>query len=168
MADFPLGAALTAILIAAALFLSLRLMVASPKIPQRYQALTNWQALERTGKPNDYLMMDGDAADRPAIRFDQPAAAVAQASRKVLRDMPRTRILSESEDGLRLEAMQRSRLIGFPDFISLRIEPSGEEQSSLSAYSRAHFGYSDMGVNRKRIDALVRDIEQALTGHQTG
>jgi hypothetical protein len=45
----------------------------------------------------------------------------------------------------------RSRLMGFPDAISIRLVPVAEG-TRLEVFSRARFGYSDMGVNAARID----------------
>jgi len=166
--SFPTDAVVTALLVAAAVWLSLRLMVMAPGILRHHAQPMDWSTLERSGKPNDYLLMPGPDADGAPAHFDQPAPALAQALRQTLKQMPRTRILAESQDGLRLEAVQRSLLIGFPDFISLRIEPTtstaGENGAALWCYSRAHFGYSDLGVNKKRVLRLVQTAAEKLRG----
>lgn len=48
----------------------------------------------------------------------------------------------------------RSRLMRFPDYVSIRLTPEtlGEETGTrVQAFSRARFGYSDAGVNRARL-----------------
>ncbi|WP_417587517.1 DUF1499 domain-containing protein [Pararhodobacter oceanensis] len=44
----------------------------------------------------------------------------------------------------------RTRVMGYPDFISIRLQPQGEGTRVL-AFSRSRFGHSDMGVNRARL-----------------
>ena len=48
----------------------------------------------------------------------------------------------------------RSRLMGFPDAISVRLVPVGEG-TRLEIYSRSRFGYSDMGVNAARVERWI-------------
>ncbi|WP_224814495.1 DUF1499 domain-containing protein [Hasllibacter sp. MH4015] len=43
----------------------------------------------------------------------------------------------------------RSRLMGFPDVISVRFSPEGEG-TQVDIFSRSIYGYSDMGVNTAR------------------
>jgi hypothetical protein len=51
----------------------------------------------------------------------------------------------------------RSRLMGYPDAISIRLVLLGEG-TRMEIYSRSRFGYSDMGVNAARV---ARWIERA-------
>lgn len=60
------------------------------------------------------------------------------------------------QDG-HLTYVARSRLMGFPDAISIRLVPV-DQGTRLEIYSRARFGYSDMGVNAARV---ARWIETA-------
>jgi uncharacterized protein (DUF1499 family) len=48
----------------------------------------------------------------------------------------------------------RSRLMGFPDAISVRLVPVGEG-TRVEVYSRSRFGYSDMGVNAARVERWI-------------
>jgi uncharacterized protein (DUF1499 family) len=44
----------------------------------------------------------------------------------------------------------RSRLMGFPDAISIRLHEDGD-QTRVDIFSRSRFGQSDMGVNAARV-----------------
>jgi hypothetical protein len=46
--------------------------------------------------------------------------------------------------------LSRSRLMGYPDFTSVRLEPA-EDGTRVIALARARFGRSDMGVNAARL-----------------
>ena len=50
--------------------------------------------------------------------------------------------------------IQRSRLMGYPDYVSIRIAPAGEGQETLAVLSRSRFGQSDLGVNAARLARL--------------
>lgn len=56
----------------------------------------------------------------------------------------------------------RSRLMGFPDVVSIRLRDASARErlpegalTEIDIYSRALLGYSDLGVNRARVDALL-------------
>lgn len=90
--------------------------------------------------------------DRPAPVYALPPADLAAEIADVAEAQPRTALLAGSADGLWTTYVQRSRWIGFPDYISVRVLPTGEGQSTLAIYSRARFGRSDLGVNRARME----------------
>jgi hypothetical protein len=50
--------------------------------------------------------------------------------------------------------IQRSRLMGYPDYLSIRILPAGEGQETVAVLSRSRFGQSDLGVNAARLARL--------------
>jgi hypothetical protein len=53
-------------------------------------------------------------------------------------------------DGSDIELVQqRSRLFRFPDFISVRFLPLGDDRSTLIVYSRTKYGRRDFSVNRR-------------------
>jgi uncharacterized protein (DUF1499 family) len=52
-------------------------------------------------------------------------------------------------------------MVGFPDMISAKASPEGEG-TRLSVWSRSRYGYSDMGVNRARVEAWLSRMDEAL------
>ena len=53
----------------------------------------------------------------------------------------------------------RSKLWGFPDYTTVSVAPlPGMEQSRAVIFSRLRFGKSDMGVNRKRMNHILRRL----------
>lgn len=56
----------------------------------------------------------------------------------------------------------RSAVMGFPDAISVRLVPVGDG-TRIEMFSRARFGYSDMGVNTARMDRWIAAM-RAQTG----
>lgn len=107
-------------------------------------------ARRTTGKSNEFrvLPQGGDAVSevRPlsaadlAARFDAAAMADARVSR-----------LSGGPEQLFTTYVQRSALMGFPDYVSVRaVEVEGG--AALAIWSRSRYGYRDMGVNRARVE----------------
>ncbi|MEL7092644.1 MAG: DUF1499 domain-containing protein [Pseudomonadota bacterium] len=70
------------------------------------------------------------------------------------RDLPRTRTIAGSVEERRITYMTRSALWGFPDYTTVEYA-----DGTLRAYARLRFGRSDLGVNARRLDTLLRAIE---------
>lgn len=101
--------------------------------------------------PNTYLVADHDAVTLPM----PPDEALARLDAIALAD-PRTKRLFQ-DDG-RVTYVQRSAVFGFPDYISVNVAPV-DGGSSVSIYSRSRFGYSDLGVNKARVERWLGKLE---------
>lgn len=109
------------------------------------------------GNPNWYrLTPDSAPADRAAERdgsapvFDVDVAALSAAFDAVALADGRVEVIAGSAADGFVTYMQRSAFFGFPDFVSVKfVEVPGG--SSLSIFSRARDGKSDLGVNKKRV-----------------
>lgn len=66
---------------------------------------------------------------------------------------PRTQLLAGSVGEGRLTYVTRSKLMGYPDYTT--IETDGTQ---IKLYGRLRFGKSDMGVNGKRLDGLLKRV----------
>ena len=64
----------------------------------------------------------------------------------VVLSSPRVRVLAGSVQGGHITYVARSKLWGFPDYISAK-----QVGSNLAVYSRQRFGSSDHGVNAARL-----------------
>lgn len=98
--------------------------------------------------------------DQDSPVFEQTPEAVLDAFKAVALAAPRVTLVRE-EAG-QVELVQRSKLFRFPDYITVQaFETQGG--AALAIYSRAVIGYSDMGVNRKRIKAWLESLQATLT-----
>ena len=114
--------------------------------------------------PNTYLVCPEGycEAAQPMARspaFDVPAGRLEAAWMAMLDRQPRVTVLQKDETLRQVDAEQRSLLIGYPDTVTARFIPLGEGQSTLAVYSRSHYGRSDYGVNRERVETWLRDLE---------
>ncbi|SFD71893.1 Uncharacterized conserved protein, DUF1499 family [Sulfitobacter brevis] len=78
------------------------------------------------------------------------AATFARIHRAALA-LPRTEILSGSVEDGKVTYITRSNAIGFPDYTTVQL--IGDQ---IRMFARLRFGTSDLGVNRGRLEHLVR------------
>jgi uncharacterized protein (DUF1499 family) len=99
----------------------------------------------------------------PPLPFD---AATAWPVLRALGDrMPRTTRYGEWPARRQAQWVVRSALLNFPDIVAAELVPGpapGTSGAGLFLYSRSLFGYSDLGVNRKRVEAWLAALDAAL------
>jgi uncharacterized protein (DUF1499 family) len=123
-------------------------------------------------RPSDLGVRDGKLKPAPSSpncvssQAPDPAHAIAplaygttpeaalKAIAEIVRNTPRTRIVSQTNDYLYAE--YESALMGFVDDVEFWL-PSGQKIVHVRSASR--LGYSDLGINRKRIE----DVRSRLT-----
>ncbi len=90
----------------------------------------------------------GDHAIAP-FKFNGPPDQAWQAVKKALLSLPRTKIITETER--KLHAESTSLVFRFVDDVELELRP---EQGIIAVRSASRVGYSDLGANRRRIEAI--------------
>jgi hypothetical protein len=116
---------------------------------------------ERTGRDNDVLVApEGGAAAAIDIitkpRPVPPADLLFQFD-AIASNAARTQVVAGSVDEGMVTYVQRSAVFGFPDYVTVKaIETEGG--SALIIWSRSRYGYSDMGVNRERVESWLAQI----------
>ena len=113
----------------------------------------------RTGKPNDFLMSEG--GDLPPVVLAADVATVAAALDAVVLAEQATFVMAGSASEGFVTYVQRSRLMGFPDMVSITLRPV-DTGTALRAYARARDGHSDLGVNAARVQRWVEALEARL------
>ena len=68
---------------------------------------------------------------------------------RIVRELPRTRVVSCSADYLHAECS--SAIFGFVDDLELHLR---RDEGIIAARSASRMGYSDLGVNRRRVERL--------------
>ncbi len=118
---------------------------------------------EGTGRPNEAFALPqgaGEAAITTEVRPLSPED-LARRFHAVATAAPRVSVVAGGPDEAFTTYVQRSALMGWPDYVSVRAVPR-DGGAALAIWSRARFGYSDMGVNRARLeDWLAALREQA-------
>lgn len=117
-------------------------------------------AAVKPDKPNAALIRP-EGGDAAAPVFDVAPEALAEEIDAVALSEPRTKRIAGAPADLWMTYVQRSALWGFPDYVSVKVMPAGEG-ATYAAFSRARFGYSDMGVNAGRMARWQTALEARL------
>ena len=134
---------------------------------KEYGVPIDFASLERKASPNQYLIAPDGATPRAKPDSESPVFGVApdqlrDAFLAVTSEAPRTKLLNQSADGLRLSLVQRSAVLRFPDYIDVSILPAAVDGdgSTIAIYSRSRFGYSDLGVNQRRVEEWMTALRR--------
>ncbi len=150
------------LVVAISLVWLVRVMVSSPVA----KASVNFEAIERTGKANDYLVYphgsSSSVPDEFSPVFEVPVMQLRREWIAVVGRQPRT-TWSQGGDDPQIQFVQRSRLMNFPDLITVRFYDLGENRSTLAIYSRSLYGYYDLGANRRRIKSWLLELERRVS-----
>ena len=125
----------------------------------------DFSTLELGPKPNQFLVLpDGFDAKAEAhhtskVYEGKDAAALLAAFRAIGLEAPRTELVRETDT--QIELCQKSALMKFPDFITAEAV-TVEGGAALCIYSRSKVGYSDLGVNAKRVTGWLDALDSAL------
>ncbi len=85
----------------------------------------------------------------------QPAAQAWETVKQVVRQLPRTRIITQTDAYLHAECS--SAVFGFVDDLELHLRPA---DNIIAVRSASRLGHSDFGVNRKRVETLRARLQQ--------
>lgn len=106
-----------------------------------------------SGALNEYVVKpESEGADAVSPVYDETPESLLARVRDMALAEPRVSLLDESDGVLTL--VQRSMLMGFPDYISVRAVPVAGG-AALYIHSRSRYGKSDWGVNEARISAWL-------------
>jgi uncharacterized protein (DUF1499 family) len=119
----------------------------------------NPETATSTGKPNEYRLT-GDQA--PVLNIAAPD--LANLVDELIEAQPRVARLAGNPSTLMMTYVQRSMSVGYPDYITFKISPMGEDLSKLEILSRSRFGHSDLGVNKLRVEQWVGLISGLVAG----
>jgi hypothetical protein len=114
--------------------------------------------LRLRGTPNEFLAAPPGTTAAPTgaetpLYVESPRALLARFD-AIAQAHPRVSVVAGDLDSLMITYVQRSRFIGFPDYLTVKAVAL-EGGSGLIVYSRARYGHSDLGVNRARVEAWL-------------
>lgn len=116
---------------------------------------------ERTGRDNDVLVAPAGGAAAPVDIITEarpvPATDLLFQFNAIAGNADRTEVVAGSVEEGMITYVQRSAVFGFPDYVTVKaVETEGG--AALIIWSRSRYGYSDMGVNRKRVEGWLAQI----------
>ncbi|HWA50254.1 MAG TPA: DUF1499 domain-containing protein [Dongiaceae bacterium] len=153
------------------LIVVLGLLLWDGRFPERFFVVgklpdIDFRTLERQDTPNQYLMCTNQLCtayidDLPPI-YSASVHEVRAAWEKVLSREPRVKELHRDLQAMQIDYVQRSLVWRFPDIITIRFIPIGENKTTIAIYSRSVYGQGDFGVNKARIRAWVAKLNAML------
>jgi hypothetical protein len=126
----------------------------------------DFATLVKKPSPNQFLVCTSEycpaqPADREAQIYDVPVERLERAFWTMLAKQERVEQL-ESPVADQHDVVQFSRLMRYPDTVTVKFVPLGPDRSTLILYSRSHYGYGDMGVNKARVETWLAALEADL------
>jgi uncharacterized protein (DUF1499 family) len=119
--------------------------------------------LVRPSSPNTYLVCPKDhcaaKADEEGPLYAIAPAQLFERARMLLSAEPRTEVVQDQPETMRLVLVQRSAFFRFPDTVTLQVFPLPDGGSTLAIYSQSNYGYGDFGVNKDRVRAWIGLID---------
>ncbi len=119
----------------------------------------DFAALRLADKPNQFLVCPpdfcADTAHLTSPVFPGSAEQLKQRWMAMVEKQPRVEAGAADEAAMQYEFIQRSKLVGYPDSITVRFIALDEGKATLAIYSRSHYGRSDFGVNEARVRAWL-------------
>ncbi|MGB0697291.1 MAG: DUF1499 domain-containing protein [Rhodospirillaceae bacterium] len=143
-------------------------------LPLRQSAPVDFANLLKPDSPNAALVCPSQLCPQwsdpetrsAALESTLPAEQLLQRLLALVSQEPAVAVLREPEGlgGLKTILVQRTKLIGFPDIIDVEAVALADGRSSLMAFSRSIYGYSDLGVNQARLQRWMALLEADLAG----
>lgn len=129
------------------------------------EPMPDFATLTLRGQPNEYLALPPDfaATARPHAQsptFDIPVSALEETALTLIHSQPRVEVIATDAARRQYAFVQRTALLRFPDTITMRFVDLGDGRSSPAVYSRSKFGYSDLGANKRRVEAWLAAISR--------
>jgi uncharacterized protein (DUF1499 family) len=122
-------------------------------------------AIVRPATPNTALAAPERFTPAPDIvtpPFAVPADRLFAWIQEVAGEQPRTWQAALYTDRLQAHYVARSAVFNFPDLIMVQVSKSGPDSSDLIIWSRSVYGRSDLGVNRKRVEAWLAALKTKI------
>lgn len=121
-----------------------------------------FETLQRRKSSNDALACPPGLCkakvDVTAPLYKGSAKELRAAFAKVM-DLEQRTVRSDTNDATLTDRyVQRSKLMQYPDTLNVQFFDRPNGRSTLALYSRSQVGESDLGVNRQRIDRLLRTL----------
>ena len=122
----------------------------------------DFQTFKRPAKPNNWLVApDGFAdtalPDESSPVFDRTPSALFEDIMQMVAARDDWKITASDPAAGHISFTAVTKLLRFKDDVDILVlpVPGHDHQSTLVVYSRSRVGYSDLGTNGKRVNALL-------------
>ena len=127
--------------------------------------LMDTTAIVRPSSPNTVLAAPVGVIPAPDVvteTYQIAAARLFDLVQAVAGAQPRTYQAAIYSGALQVHYVARSAMLNFPDLVTVQVIEKTADASGLLLYSRSVYGYSDLGVNRKRVKSWLQTLHAKL------
>jgi uncharacterized protein (DUF1499 family) len=128
--------------------------------------MIDFATLERGPTPNQYLLCPTSVCstqtDGAAPVYDVPVTKLQAAWDEMIAEEPRVQVLRRDITNQQIDYVQRTRLLRFPDLVTVRFVPVDDTHATLVIYSRSVYGEGDFGVNRARVEEWLAKLKARI------
>lgn len=120
--------------------------------------------IERPKTPNTFLAGPAGmspAPDLPVAPFAMPAQVLFEKAKAAFGAGERVYPAAEFPDKRQVHYVVRSKLMNYPDLVTVQASPAGESASTLIVWSRSVYGRKDFGVNQARTEAWLQALRNS-------
>lgn len=122
----------------------------------------DFKTLKTPTRPNWYLVCPKDLCEGKQQQvspvFKISLQQLQTAWTHLIAKQPRVTKIASNIDNTQMTYIQRSRIMHYPDTINIRLIAINPNESTIAIYSASHYGYSDMGVNKHRVQSWLNQL----------
>lgn len=127
----------------------------------------DFQTLKLHERPNQFLvcpegLCTAATPHMPSPIFDISAEDLHNHLQKLALSQSDVELARKDETAFKYDFIQRTKIMRYPDIVTVQTLAIDENSSTLAIYSRSVFGHSDFGVNEKRVKHWLQELEQAI------
>ena len=117
--------------------------------------LTSWKRNQYLVSPDDYCSAK---AHMVSPTFDLSVEELRERWMTMIASQPRIETRKADDEAMQYEFIQRTKIMRFPDIITVRFISLEQRRSTLAVYSRSRYGRRDFGVNKDRVRAWLEAL----------
>ena len=110
--------------------------------------LSSWKRNQFLVCPDGYCSAKQHMA---SPNFELPVEALKKRWMIMIAAQPRIENCRADDEAMQYDFIQRTKILRFPDIITVRFIALENRRSTLAIFSRSRYGRRDFGVNKKRV-----------------
>jgi uncharacterized protein (DUF1499 family) len=121
--------------------------------------------IERPASPNTALAAPAGFSPPPDLvtqAWPVPPDRLFAAIQAVAAAQPRTFLAAAYPNLRQAHYVARSAALNFPDLVTVSVAGPDQGPSTLVIWSRSVYGHSDLGANRKRVEAWLAALQTTM------
>lgn len=142
-------------------YLALFLIATAPHDPEVWHI--DPLVAETSATPNAFRMAPsgstGQRIDAIAPVYSEKPLVIAQAFDEFALSQRATVRIAGLPPELMMTYVQRTEKLKMPDYLTIKFIDLGDGKSTIAVYSRARYGYADLGVNQARVERWVKTLD---------